>query len=243
MGGHGGSGSLGSHGGIRSSGGHGGIRSSGGYGGTTSEATAPGSTAGAILPPQKKSLGEIEADLGWRSGGAGTAWRFRGAGTGACSGLESAAGLPQGLPAGESEPRTAVLSSPWTAGLLWPRMAAALTSPRTAGLRELRTAAGLGEPRMATLSSPRTAALISPRTTGLREPRTMAGWFWLGAGHSPDTGESLPSILVLWCLGGPRGDGSWPRARTAREWWCHRVLSPWFPCRGRKRGKQKTFKK
>ncbi len=78
---------------------------------------------------------------------------------------------------------------------------------------------------MAALSSPRTAALISPRTAGLREPRTMAGWFWLGAGHSPDTGESLPSILVLWCLGGPRGYGSWPRARTAREWWCHRVPS------------------
>ncbi len=52
----------------------------------------------------------------------------------------------------------------------------------------------------------------------LREPRTTAGWFWLGAGHSPDTGGSLPSILVRWCLGGPRDDGNWPRARTERGW-------------------------
>ncbi len=72
--------------------------------------------------------------------------------------------------------------------------------------------AGKGEPR---------AALA-----GLGEPRTTAGWFWLGAGHSPDTGGSLPSILVQWCLGGPLDDGHWPRARTERGWWRHLMPSP-----------------
>ncbi len=61
---------------------------------------------------------------------------------------------------------------------------------------------------------------------GLGEPRTTAGWFWLGPGHSPDTGGSLPSILVQWCLGGPRDDGHWPRARTERGWWRHLMPSP-----------------
>ncbi len=42
------------------------------------------------------------------------------------------------------------------------------------------------------------------------------GLFWLGAGHSPDTGGFFPSILVQWCLGGPRDNENWPRARTAR---------------------------
>ncbi len=49
-----------------------------------------------------------------------------------------------------------------------------------------------------------------PRPAGLRKPRMAAGWFWLRAGHSPDTGGSLPSNIVPWCLGGPQDDGSWP---------------------------------
>ncbi len=44
----------------------------------------------------------------------------------------------------------------------------------------------------------------------------MAGWFWLGAGNSPDTGGSPPSSIVPWCLGGPGDDGNWPLARTER---------------------------
>ncbi len=43
---------------------------------------------------------------------------------------------------------------------------------------------------------------------GLGEPLTTAGWFWLGAGHSPDTGGSPPSSIVPWCLGGPGDDGN-----------------------------------
>ncbi len=57
------------------SGGHGRAGSSGGHGWTASGAVAPAlaSSVGAILPPsQNKSLGEVEADLSWRSGGAGT---------------------------------------------------------------------------------------------------------------------------------------------------------------------------
>ncbi len=82
----------------------------------------------------------------------------------------------------------------------------ALESPGDKGILGLPYSlpAGKGDPR---------AALA-----GLGEPRTTAGWFWLGAGHSPDTGGSLPSILVRWCLGGPRDDGNWPRARTERGW-------------------------
>ncbi len=51
------------------------------------------------------------------------------------------------------------------------------------------------------------------------ELRTVAGWFWLGSGHSPDTGRHLASNLVQWCLGGPRDSGNWPRARTADWHW------------------------
>ncbi len=98
------------------------------------------------------------------------------------------AGLPYSLPAGLGEPRTA-----------------AWISTRTAGLRWLWTAAWI---------SPLTAPLRWPRTVaGEEEPRT-AGWFWLGPGHSPDTGRHLPSNSVQWCLGGPRDGGGWPRART-----------------------------
>ncbi len=61
---------------------------------------------------------------------------------------------------------------------------------------------------------------------GLGEPRTTAGWFWLGAGHSPDTGGSPPSSIVPWCLGGPWDDGNCPRARTERGWWRHLMPSP-----------------
>ncbi len=57
-------------------------------------------------------------------------------------------------------------------------------------------------------------------------PRTTAGWFWLGAGNSPDTGGSPPSSIVPWCLGGPRDNGNWPRARTERGWWRHLTPSP-----------------
>ncbi|KAK2903418.1 hypothetical protein Q8A67_008131 [Cirrhinus molitorella] len=35
---------------------------------------------------------------------------------------------------------------------------------------------------------------------------SVVGWFWIGAEHSPDTGGSLPSSSVLWCLGGPLGN-------------------------------------
>ncbi len=116
---------------------------------------------------------------------------------------------------GLTSPRTAAgLREPRTAALISPQMAG-LTSPQTVDLREPRTAA-LISPQTACLTSPQMADLRKPQTTaGLREARIAAGWFWLGAGHSPDTGGSLPSILVR-CLGGPRGDGSWPRARTAR---------------------------
>ncbi len=138
-----------------------------------------------------------------------------------------------------SEPQTAAdMTSPRTAGLTSlrtvagmtsePRTVPGLTYPRTAGLNSLRMAAGM-------TSEPRTAAgLTSPRTAGLNEPRTaaclserrltgltggwwtdwMAGWFWIGAGHAPDTGGSLPSSSVLCCLGGPRGDGNWPQSKT-----------------------------
>ncbi len=76
------------------------------------------------------------------------------------------------------------------------------------------------------------AGLLLPRTAAdSGEPRTTAGRFWFGPGHSPDTGGSLPSILVQWCLGGPRDDGHWPRTRTARGWWRHRGPSPWRACR------------
>ncbi len=55
------------------------------------------------------------------------------------------------------------------------------------------------------------AGLLLPRTAAdSGEPRTTAGRFWLGPGHSPDTGGSLPSILVQWCLGGPRTMGIGP---------------------------------
>ncbi len=53
------------------------------------------------------------------------------------------------------------------------------------------------------LSKPQMAGFTGDRLTGW-----MAGWFWLGTGHSPDTGGSPPSSIVPWCLGGPRGDGS-----------------------------------
>ncbi len=104
-----------------------------------------------------------------------------------------------------------------------------MSEPRTAGLDGSRTAAWIS-PRTATgWSEPRTAALTSPRTAGLTGgPLTgwTAGWFWLGAGYSPDTGGSLPYSLVLWCLGGPRDDGSWPRARTAMSIQCCRCGQP-----------------
>ncbi len=96
-------------------------------------------------PPQKNSLGEVEAGSVWRSGGAGTRGtgpggagtgrrcrgsgtgghsggagrprRFRGAGIGVCSGLESAAaGGLEGAGAGLRESLTVTLSSLWTAG-------------------------------------------------------------------------------------------------------------------------------
>ncbi len=51
------------------------------------------------------------------------------------------------------------------------------------------------------------AAEEKQMAAGLREPRTAVGYFWIGAGYSPDTGGSFPSVLVLWCLGGPRDDG------------------------------------
>ncbi len=66
---------------------------------------------------------------------------------------------------------------------------------------------------------------------GLKRPWTVAGlhtewlkdlmasWFWIGARHSPDTGGSLPSSSVLWCLGGPRGDSSWTRSRIEISSW------------------------
>ncbi len=70
-------------------------------------------------------------------------------------------------------------------------------------------------------------AQASPRAVaGLGEPRTTAGWFWLGAGNSPDTGGSPPSSIVPWCLGGPRDNGNWPHARTERGWWRHLTPSP-----------------
>ncbi len=100
--------------------------------------------------------------------------------------------------------------------LLWPRTTACEEEPQMA--------AGLRGPRTAGVNEPRTAA-------GMWELRTMAGWLWLRAGHSPDTGGSPPSILVLWCLGGPRDDGGWPRARTARGWWRHQRTLPWQSCR------------
>ncbi len=86
---------------------------------------------------------------------------------------------------------------------------------RLASLREPRIAAGdTSEPRMvAGLGEPQTAALISPD-----------GCMVEGA---VDDSEIVPSSLVLWCLGGPRGDGSWPCVRKARGWWRHRMLSPW----------------
>jgi len=86
------------------------------------------------------------------------------------------------------------------------------------------------------------------------------------AGHSPDIRRSLSSKLVPWCLGGPRGDGSWTKARTDDWWWHHPPLlqrkacrTPqrtrrrgdfgelgWrterrFPCRERNKGGNKTF--
>ncbi len=75
---------------------------------------------------------------------------------------------------------------------------------------------------------------------GLQKPRTVAGWFWLGPGHSLETGRHLPSNLVQSCLGGPRDGGNWPRARTADRWWRHPPSSPQqvcrFPWHTRKRG-------
>ncbi len=96
----------------------------------------PGLYGWSHTTPPKKSLEEVEADLGWRSGGAGiggrsggagTAKRFRGAGTGGRSGLEGVAD---------------------DGGVF----------PTDGGLAEPRTAACLREPQMAALISPQTAA-------------------------------------------------------------------------------------
>ncbi len=233
-GGHGGAGSSGGHGGAGSSRGHGGAGSSRGHGGTTSETTAPApasvSSAGALLPPpnflgeNRGSIGHLggaleawtlgcareagtlggvrESVTGGRCRGAGTGGRCRGAGTGGrCRGAGTG-GRCRG--AGTEE----YLRGSMTSGL-------AIFS------------AGW----LALFSAGRLATGFAAGGGGLGEPRTMAGRFWLGPGHSPDTGGSLPSILVQWCLGGPRDDGHWPRARTARGWWRHRGPSPWRACR------------
>ncbi len=66
----------------------------------------------------------------------------------------------------------------------------------------------------------------------------MAGWFWIGAGLSSDTGGSLPSSSVLWCLGGPRGDGNLPQSRTESLSWHPPTPSPWRACRIPRRTRQ-----
>ncbi len=110
--------------------------------------------------------------------------------------------------AGLTSPRTAGLPQEQPVGLPQRRTAAGLTSPWTAALNEPRTTADLTSPRMTAgmTSEPRTAGLCLRRLTGLTGVWLMdwtTGWFWIGAGHSPDTGGSLPSSSVLWCLGGP----------------------------------------
>ncbi len=104
------------------------------------------------------------------------------------------AGLKEPRTAGLREPLTVVgmTSEPLTAGLSEPRMAAGLTSPRRAWVSR--------EWRRAWLSEPRTFGLASPWTAVWRELQ-LAGLFWIGEGHSPDTGGYLPSSWVRWCLG------------------------------------------
>ncbi len=79
-------------------------------------------------------------------------------------------------------------------------------------------AAGLGEPRAADLRWPLTAAVLRWPwvAAGSGEPRT-ADWFRLGPGHFPDTGRSLLSNTILWCLGGSCGGGNRPEPEQVED--------------------------
>ncbi len=92
---------------------------------------------------------------------------------------------------------------------LWNTLPLSIRFSPTGGRRlEGAMDGGVDFPADGGLSESRTVAgLTSPRTVGCRELRS-AGWFWIGAGHSPDTEGSLPTSCVRWCLGGPRGDGN-----------------------------------
>ncbi len=161
-------------------------------------------------PPKKKnSLGKIWATSGtwgrtgsadswgrWRGAGSGVRWRGAGSGVrwqGAGTGRE---GATTGRLATGTAGRIAIL----TAG--GPALAA------NGGVLG-RAVGGWLALAAACLSQWRLTGL-----TGVGLTDWTAGWFWLGAGHSPDTGRSPLSNSVLWCLGGPQGDGNWPRART-----------------------------
>ncbi len=92
------------------------------------------------------------------------------------------------------------------------------------GSRAVRTLHSTFEGLARGLHGPRMAA-------SLYELRTATGWFWIGAGLSPDIGASLPSSSALWCLKGPRGDGNFPRSRTERLWWHPPTPPPRRACR------------
>ncbi len=55
--------------------------------------------------------------------------------------------------------------------------------------------------------------LTSQRTGGLNGERLM-GWFWLGAGHSPETGGSPPSSIIPWEVHGAMVVGLVPEQRV-----------------------------
>ncbi len=198
-----------------------------GPGGAGTWGMGPGGAGTGVRMGAENSGGSAES----RSSGAGAGGLDSGEAGGLDSGAMDGGGLATGTAAGLPQRRTA-------AGLTWPRTAAGLRWSRTAGWSELRTAAGLPQEQLAGmpqkqpaglpqrrmaagLTWPRMAAgLRWPRTAGWRELRP-AGWFWIGAGHSPDTRGSLLSSWVRWCLGGPRGDGRWPRSRTESLAWNH----------------------
>ncbi len=78
----------------------------------------------------------------------------------------------------------------------------------------------------------------------------------LARGRTLSRHRRTPSLHLSPVVSGrSTGDGNWPRARTAREWWRHRVPSPRRACRiprsilrtgdqgGKKLGNKKTFQK
>ncbi len=178
---------------------------------------------GHMAPPKKKNLGGALEERA----------------------LEGALGLEPTLERALGLEPTVSSSAYSSSGSQWGRLlltAEGLSEPWTAVLSELRTA-GLSEPWTAGLSEPRTAGLSKPRTAGLTGelPEDLtAGWFWLGPRHHPDTWRPLLYNLVQWCLGGPWGGGSWPRARTENCGWRHTTSSPRrarrIPRRTRRRG-------